>query len=207
MGYRSLEECVLDLERNGHLVRVTEEVDPYLEMAAIHLRVFERGGPALLFENVKSSAFRAVSNLFGTLDRSRFMFRDAFARVKTLVEMKYDPVRALRHPFRHLGVLSSAMSALPRRQRRGAPISFGTAQLSELPQIVNWPRDGGPFITLPQVLTEDLHRPGVMNANLGMYRIQMAGNEYVPDCEAGMPLNVSIFVGGPPAHTLVPEQA
>ncbi|HEX6134242.1 MAG TPA: UbiD family decarboxylase [Longimicrobiales bacterium] len=219
MGYPSLEACVRDLERNGQLIRIREEVDPHLEMAAIHMRVFERGGPALLFENVKGSPFRAVSNLFGTLDRSRFMFRDTLERVQTLVELKYDPLRALRHPVRHLASLAAATSAMP---RRAAARSFDTTRVGALPQIVNWPADGGPFITLPQVLTEDIRRPGVLHANLGMYRIQMAGNEYVLDREvglhyqihrgigvhqaianaAGVPLKVSIFVGGPPAHTL-----
>ena len=67
MLYRSLEDCLLDLEKNGRLVRIKEEVDPFLEMAAIHLRVHETGGPALLFEHVKGSPFRAASNIFGTL--------------------------------------------------------------------------------------------------------------------------------------------
>ena len=49
MGYKSLAECVSDLEKHGHLLRIKEEVDPYLEMAAIHMRVYEAQGPALLF--------------------------------------------------------------------------------------------------------------------------------------------------------------
>ncbi|MET0396264.1 MAG: UbiD family decarboxylase [Longimicrobiaceae bacterium] len=222
MGYKSLEACVLDLERHGHLVRVREEVDPYLEMAAIHLRVFEHGGPAVFYERVRGSRFPAVSNLFGTLERSRFIFRDTLERVKALVDLKYDPVRALRSPLRYLPAARVATSALPLRRRRGAPVRFGTARVGELPQVVNWPMDGGPFITLPQVYSEDPDRPGVMGANLGMYRVQLAGNEYVPDREVGLhyqihrgigvhqaranaagePLRVSIFVGGPPAHTL-----
>ena len=91
MGYSSLAECIQDLERNQHLVRITREVDPYLEMAAIHLRVFKHGGPAVLFENVKGSPFPAVSNLFGTMDRCRFMFRDTLDKVKLLVNLKKDP--------------------------------------------------------------------------------------------------------------------
>jgi 4-hydroxy-3-polyprenylbenzoate decarboxylase len=67
MGYKSLAECVSDLEKHGHLIRIKEEVDPFLEAAAIHLRVFENEGPAVLFENIKGSKFPAVSNLFGTL--------------------------------------------------------------------------------------------------------------------------------------------
>jgi 4-hydroxy-3-polyprenylbenzoate decarboxylase len=222
MSYPSLHACAADLERHGHLIRITDPVDPYLEMAAIHMRVFESGGPALLFEHVKGSRFPAISNLFGTLPRARFLFRDTLARVQTLAALKYDPMRALRSPLRSLGLAPGAFAALPRRAARNAPIRHGTTRIGELPQIVNWPMDGGPFITLPQVYTEDIEKPGVMNANLGMYRIQLAGNEYAQDAEvglhyqihrgigvhqakanaAGRPLQVSVFVGGPPAHTL-----
>jgi 4-hydroxy-3-polyprenylbenzoate decarboxylase len=225
MGYRSLGDCVRDLERHGHLVRIREEVDPYLEMAALHRRVFERGGPALFFERVKGSPFPAVSNLFGTLERARFIFRDTLERVRTLVGLKYDPLAALRAPQRALPAALSAYAALPRRLRftaGGAPIQQGRTEIGKLPQIVSWPRDGGPFILLPQVYSEDLARPGVMNANLGMYRVQLGGNEYVQDREIGMhyqihrgigihqaraveagePLKVSIVVGGPPSHTV-----
>jgi 4-hydroxy-3-polyprenylbenzoate decarboxylase len=221
MGYNSLRACLTDLERHGHLVRVTEEVDPHLEMAAVHMRVYDAGGPAVLFERVKGCAFPAVSNLFGTLDRSRFIFRDTLRRVQSLVELKYDPVRVAKQPLRYLPVTPTALAALPRRVRR-APILHGATTIGALPQIVNWPMDGGPFITLPQVYTEDVGAPGVMKANLGMYRIQLGGNDYVQDREiglhyqihrgigvhqaraneAGVPLQVSVFVGGPPAHTL-----
>ena len=54
MAYQSLEDCLLDLESNGQLIRIKEETDPLLQMAAIHLKVFEAHGPALLFENVIS---------------------------------------------------------------------------------------------------------------------------------------------------------
>ena len=65
MGYKSLQDCIEDLEKHGHLLRIAEEVDPQLEMAAIHLKVFAKGGPAILFEKVKGSKYRALSNLFG----------------------------------------------------------------------------------------------------------------------------------------------
>lgn len=100
MGYKSLEECVVDLERHGHLIRIKEEVDPYLEMAAIHMRVFDVEGPALYFENIKGSKFPAVSNLFGTLDRSKFMFRDTLEHVKKLTDVKMDPSRVLKKTIR-----------------------------------------------------------------------------------------------------------
>jgi 4-hydroxy-3-polyprenylbenzoate decarboxylase len=220
MGYPSLQACIADLEKNGHLIRIKEEVDPYLQMAAIHLRVFEHQGPAILFENVKGSKFPAVSNLFGTLERSKFIFRDSLEQVKTLVELKNDPIKAIKHPFKYANVALTALSALPMKVGASAPVSFGKAKISDLPQIVNWPLDGGPFVTMPQVYTEDADNPGIMDANLGMYRIQLAGNDYIRNQEIGLhyqlhrgigvhqtkanakgqPLKVSIFVGGPPSH-------
>jgi 4-hydroxy-3-polyprenylbenzoate decarboxylase len=220
MGYPSLQACVADLEKNGHLIRIKEEVDPYLQMAAIHLRVYEHQGPAILFENVKGSKFPALSNLFGTLDRSKFIFRDTLDKIKTLVDLKTDPIKAIKRPFSYAHVALTALSALPMKTGKGAPINFGRTQISAIPQIINWPMDGGPFVTMPQVYTEDTDKPGIMNANLGMYRIQLGGNEYVQDKEIGLhyqlhrgigvhqtkanakgqPLKVSIFVGGPPSH-------
>lgn len=221
MGYRNLAECIADLEKHGHLVRIKEEVDPYLEMAAIHLRVYEKQGPALLFENVKGSPFKAVSNLFGTLARSKFMFRDSLPKVEQLVALRSDPIKALKNPFKYAGSALTALSALPLKQALFKN-TFQKTTIASLPQIVNWPMDGGPFITMPQVFTEDIDKPGVMNGNLGMYRIQLAGNDYVQDKEIGLhyqihrgigvhqtkanakgqPLKVSIFVGGPPSHPL-----
>jgi 4-hydroxy-3-polyprenylbenzoate decarboxylase len=218
--YNSLQACVTDLEKHGRLVRIKEEVDPCLQIAAIHLRVFEQNGPAILFENVKGSKFPAVSNLFGTLDRSKFIFRDTLDKIKTLVDLKSDPVQAIKHPFQYANIALTALSALPMKVGKNAPINFCKTTISELPQIVNWPLDGGPFVTMPQVYTEDADKPGIMNANLGMYRIQMAGNDYITDKEIGLhyqlhrgigvhqskanakgqPLKVSIFIGGPPSH-------
>ena len=220
MSYSSLKACITDLEKHGHLIRIKDAVDPYLQMAAIHLRVFEHGGPAILFENIKGNKFPAVSNLFGTLERSKFIFRDTLEKVKILVDLKSDPVKAIKNPFKYANVALTALSALPLKTGKNAPVNYGKCHISDLPQIVNWPRDGGPFVTMPQVYTEDIDNPGIMNANLGMYRIQLAGNNYLPDSEAGLhyqlhrgigvhqskanakgePLMVSIFVGGPPSH-------
>lgn len=219
--YRSLEECVVDLEKNGHLVRVTEEVDPHLEMAAIHLKVHEAGGPALLFENVKGTKYRAVSNLFGTLERSKFIFRRTWEAAHQVIALRNDPMQALKHPFQNISAGWSATKALPMQSRSGFS-AMQEIQISDLPRIKHWPMDGGAFITLPQVYTEDPDKPGIMNSNLGMYRIQMDGNDYVLNQEVGLhyqihrgigihqakanrkgePLKVSVFVGGPPAHTI-----
>jgi 4-hydroxy-3-polyprenylbenzoate decarboxylase len=222
MGYISLEQCLLDLEKNGHLVRVKEEVDPYLEMAAIHLRVHEAKGPALLFERVKGSRFRAASNIFGTMDRSRFIFRDTLSRVKQLVALKNDPMAALKQPLQHIGTALAAAGAFPLKDPVSKPIFYEEIAISELPQVHHWPMDGGAFVTLPQVYSEDIDQPGTGKSNLGMYRIQLSGNNYVQEKEIGLhyqlhrgigvhqskanakgrPLKISCFVGGPPAHTV-----
>jgi len=222
MGYKSLAHCVSDLEKHGRLIRIREEIDPHLEAAAIHLRVYEHQGPALLFENLKGTRFPAVSNLFGTLDRSTFMFRDSLDKIKTLVDLKSDPLKAIKSPLKYAGVGLTALSALPWQTGFRSPIKFGKIQISDLPQITNWPMDGGPFVTMPQVYTEDIENPGIMNANLGMYRIQLGGNDYIKNKEIGLhyqlhrgigvhqtkanakgePLKVSIFIGGPPSHPL-----
>lgn len=222
MSYASLEECLLDLEKNGHLLRVKEEVDPYLEMAAIHLRVFEAKGPALLFENVKGCRFRAASNIFGTIERSKFIFRNTLQLVQKLIQLKEDPVKALRHPFTNLKAGFAAAKAFPLLNPLSKPVLYEEISIHDLPQIHHWPMDGGAFVTLPQVYTEDIDQPGIMRSNLGMYRIQLSGNEYEPDQEIGLhyqlhrgigvhqnkangknlPLKVSCFVGGPPAHSV-----
>jgi 4-hydroxy-3-polyprenylbenzoate decarboxylase len=219
MAYSSLEACLIDLEKNGQLIRVKEEVDPYLEMAAIHLRVHEAKGPALLFERVKGTRYRAASNIFGTLERSRFIFRDTYALVQQLIELKNDPLKALKNPFRNIKTGLAALKALPKKSNSH---SFEEIRISDLPLIHHWPMDGGAFVTLPQVYSEDINHPGIMQSNLGMYRIQLTGNDYIPNKEIGLhyqlhrgigihqtlannkglPLKVSCFAGGPPAHTL-----
>lgn len=222
MGYKSLKACLEDLEKHGHLLRIKEEVDPDVEMAAIHLRVHEMGGPALLFERVKGTSFQCASNIFGTLERSKFIFRDTLPAMQKLIEVKNNPLNALKHPFRYMEIMGTALSALPRRNPFSKPVLFEETTIDKLPLITHWPMDGGAFVTLPQVYTEDLDKPGIMNANLGMYRIQLSGNDYVMNREIGLhyqlhrgigvhqskaakkgrPLKVSVFVGGPPSHTL-----
>jgi 4-hydroxy-3-polyprenylbenzoate decarboxylase len=162
-----------------------------------------------------------VSNLFGTIDRARFMFRDSLERVRRMVELKINPSDAYRRPWRYIGVGRKALSLWPLFVRR-ATITDNETNFSQLPQQVSWPDDGGAFITLPQVYTEDALRPGWQHSNLGMYRIQLSGGRYEPDREvglhyqihrsigvhhaaamrAGQPFRVNIFVGGPPAMML-----
>lgn len=221
MGCRSLKKCVADLESAGHLVRLEDEVDPYLEAAEIQRRVYKSGGPAVLFTNVRSCQFPLVSNLFGTIERARFMFRDTLPAVRRLIELKSEPAELAKKPFRLFSVAKTALRMRPKKCRYG-PVQANESTIDRLPQLKCWPDDGGAFITLPQVYTENVEQPGLMKSNLGMYRVQLSGGQYHENEEVGLhyqihrgigvhhaaairqgkPFRVNIFVGGTPAMTL-----
>jgi 4-hydroxy-3-polyprenylbenzoate decarboxylase len=218
MSYASLRECVDDLERHRQLVRIETPVDAHLEAAAIHRRVHAAGGPAIYFANVTGCRFPMVSNLFGTMERTRLMFRDALHGVEQLVQLRANPPAALAEIWKYWRAPLDALYMLPKYVGSG-PILDGQTTVSQLPQMQSWPRDGGPFVTLPIVYSEDVREPGLRRSNLGMYRVQLAGNQYQQDAEiglhyqihrsigvhhaaareAGKPFRVNIFVGGPPS--------
>ncbi len=219
MNYSSLRDCVIDLKAHGHLIEITQEVNPNLEMAEIQRRVYETLGPALLFKNVIGSPFEAVSNIYGTNERIDFLFGEKIDRIKKIIEIKSNPELVFRNPSKYLSSLMTAYRALPIKRRTG---KWYKTSISHLPLIVSWPKDGGAFITLPQVLTLPPGEKSLLRSNLGMYRIQMSGNEYEENREVGLHyqlhrgigihhtmykessdlFKVSIFVGGPPAHAV-----
>ncbi len=221
MKFKTLEDTVTFLKREGELAVVDQEIDPYLEMAEITRQVHRAGGPALLFPRVKNSDFPALSNLFGTWKRTVKVFEPQLDQVRALVDLKSDPGLALTSPGRLPAALKAAAHALPVRIPSKLGLSRTTA-IDRLPMIQCWPKDGGAFVLLPQVFSRPPGARGVMTSNLGMYRIQISGNDYAYNrevglhyqihrgiaahheaaLEAGTPLKVSIFIGGPPAHTL-----
>jgi len=139
--YKSTIDLINDLEKHGHLIRIKEEVDPNLEMAAIQLRVFENNGPAIFFENIKGCEFQAVSNLFGTLERSKFIFRETLGKVQQLVELKNNPIKAIKSPFKNLSLGWFALNSLPKKTS-GLPAGFSETTIDKLPLIKCWPNDG-----------------------------------------------------------------
>ena len=222
MKHRSTRDVVDDLAKGDRLIQVEEPINPHLEMAEIQRRVYSSGGPAILFTNVIGCRFPMVSNLFGSIDQARYLFRDTLESVRRLIELKIDPTALTRHPLRYGWSPLTAIRMLPRKVRRG-PVMEGRIELSDLPRLKCWPEDGGAFVTLPQVLSADpLHPRNPMRVNLGMYRVQISGNDYDPKSEAGLhyqihrgigvhhraaidsgtSLNVSVTVGGTPAMTL-----
>lgn len=221
MGYRNLRQCVHDLESNGHLVRCSDEVDAHLEAAEIQRRVFLNDGPAVLFDNVRNCSFPMVSNLFGSLPRAHFIFRDTLEWVRRVIELKTDSSAFWKQPLRYWKAPWIGMRMRPRKCRRGPVLACQTT-VDQLPQLTSWPDDGGAFITLPQVYTEHADQPGLQRANVGMYRVQLSGGEYQSNEEIGLhyqihrgigvhhaaairsgkPLRVNVFVGGSPAMNL-----
>ena len=221
MGYRSLSECVRDLEQNGHLVRISEPIDANLEAAEIQRRVYASGGPAILFDNVVNCRFPLVSNLFGTLDRARYIFRDSFENVQRAIQLKVAPEEAMKRPLKYWRAPLIAWQMRPKTVRSGSVLQ-NKIKISDLPKLKSWPDDGGPFVTLPQVYSEDVTDSGPNKSNMGMYRVQLSGNSYQTDSEvglhyqihrgigvqhrtaidAGKPFRVNVFVGGNPAMTV-----
>ena len=220
VAYSSLRACVVDLERHGQLVRVSAPLDPRLVIPEIQRRLYAAQGPAVLFERVEGTPFPALANLFGTIERCRFLFRDSLALVEAAIRAKADPTAVLRAPWKFARLPFAGLRSLPRTRWVRAPVLARHTTIDQLPKIVSWPDDGGPFITLPQVYSEDPNDPRPLRSNLGMYRVQLSGNDYAADevglhyqihrgigihhaaaAKRGEPLRVSIFVGGPPAHT------
>jgi UbiD family decarboxylase len=213
--HRNLRSFLDLLRRENDLVTVDCEVDPYLEVAEIHRRVIERGGPALLFTRVKGSGFPVVTNLFGTPKRIELAFgprpeqfvKELVSVAESLLPPKLSEVwrhRSLAREFLRLGTRNSSHGPV-------TEVIDQPARLNELPVLTTWQGDGGPFITLPLVYTE---HPLTRKHNLGIYRMQIhdantaglhwqiqkgGGFHYRVAEQLGQPLAVSVFLGGPPA--------
>ncbi|HYE65370.1 MAG TPA: UbiD family decarboxylase [Pyrinomonadaceae bacterium] len=216
--HRNLRSFLDLLARENDLVTIETEVDPYLELAEVHRRVIERGGPALLFKRVKGSRYPVVTNLFGSVSRIERAFG---SKPETLVREAVHVAESLLPPrpaqlWQHRALALEALRLGTRNVRR-APVTEvldRPARLDELPVLTTWHEDGGPFITLPLVYTE---HPVTGKHNLGMYRMQRynaqttglhwqihkGGGFHYHEAEAlGQPLLVTVFLGGPPALIL-----
>lgn len=222
MIYKSLQACVNDLDSSNQLIRIKSEVSADLEMAEIHRRVYDAKGPAILYENIKGSPFRALSNLYGTNERVNYIFKSTLDKVKRLIEIKAQPDRLLKNPLHYWKTPYTAWTALPKKISIKPPSMYGSTSIDKLPLLRSWPLDAGGFITLPQVLSMPPGSKNIMDSNLGMYRIQLNGNEYNLNEEIGLhyqihrgigihhqlynhsdqEFKVAIYVGGLPSHAL-----
>ncbi|MCA1593619.1 MAG: UbiD family decarboxylase [Acidobacteria bacterium] len=216
--HRNLRSYLDLLKREKDLLEIEAEVDPYLELAEVHRRVIERGGPALMFRRVKGSRYSVVTNLFGTERRIGLAFGpkpEALVREAVHVAESLLPPRP-SELWRHRALALEALKLGTRRVRRGpvTEVLDSPARLDELPVLTTWQEDGGPFFTLPLVYTE---HPATGKHNLGMYRMQRydtgatgihwqihkgGGFHYHEAEKRGEPLPVTMFLGGPPALIL-----
>ena len=216
--HRNLRTFLDLLTREKEIITIEAEVDPYLEAAEIHRRVIEKGGPALLFKRVKGTAYPVVTNLFGTARRIELAFGP---KPEALVRDFVKIAEALLPPrgaelWKHRALALDVLK-LGTRKTKSAPVTEvleRPARLKELPVLTTWQEDGGPFITLPLVYTEN---PKTHKHNLGIYRLQVyddhstglhwqiqkGGGFHYNEAESlGQRLPVTVFLGGPPALIL-----
>ncbi len=216
--HRSLRTYLDVLKREKEIVTIETEVDPYLELAEVHRRVIQQAGPALLFTKVKGSSFPVVTNLFGTKKRIDLAFG---AKPQEFVREMVHVAEALLPPrpaelWQHRS-LALEFLKLGTRNTKRAPVSeviVRPARLDQLPVLTTWQEDGGPFITLPLVYTEN---PTTGKHNLGIYRMQVydahttglhwqiqkgGGFHYNEAERLGKSLPVTVLLGGPPALIL-----
>jgi len=206
------------LDREGDLVKIKAEVDPFLELAEVHRRVIAMGGPALLFERVKGSPYPVTTNLFGTelrIERAFGPKPEALVREAVKVaEVMLPPRPAKLWQHRNLALEALRLGTMNTNRAPVTQVMDKPARLDQMPVLTTWQEDGGPFITLPLVYTE---HPGTGKHNLGMYRMQRfdaqttgihwqihkgGGFHYHEAESVNQALPLTTFLGGPPALIL-----
>ncbi len=171
----SLQDFISLLESKNQLVRIHEEIDPVLEIAEISDRVMKKGGPALLFENVKGSRFPVLINAYGSYQRMSWALgvedmEEHASRLRNL--LKTHPPQSFWDKLKIVPKLLEVAKSLPKEVSK-APcqeVVMEEVDLNQLPILKCWPKDGGKFITLPMVITKD---PDTGIRNVGLYRMQV----------------------------------
>lgn len=206
------------LKKEKELVEIEDEIDPHLDLAEIQRRAVAKKGPALLFQKVKGTAFPVATNLYGSQKRIDLAFGQRPERlIKRLVEFAetfFPPKFKKMWDVKDLGL---QLLRVGQKTVKEAPVlayQIPSGNLKQLPQIQCWPEDGGPFLTLPLVYTENPH---TRKSNLGMYRNQIhdenfcgmhfqihrgGGFHYFEAEKRNESLPVHIYLGGPPALTI-----
>ncbi|QGT99043.1 UbiD family decarboxylase associated with menaquinone via futalosine [Candidatus Syntrophocurvum alkaliphilum] len=220
MAFKDLREFVEFLEKRGELIRVTEEVDPELEITEITDRVSKAYGPALLFENVKGSNFPLLINGFGSEERMALSLRvdsldDIAQEIIDLLDIADNVPSSMLDKVKILPKLAQLASYIPKTIKTGPcqeVVDYEPA-LSKFPILKCWPEDAGKFITLPHIYTKN---PTNGKRNAGMYRLQVfddkttgmhwhthhdGAENYRMHCEMGKPTEVAVVLGGDPAIT------
>jgi len=226
LKYKDLREFIDFLEKRGELKRISEPVDPHLEITEICDRTLKGGGPALLFENPIGYNTPVLCNLFGTEQRVALgMGQEHLSSLREVGELlaylrQPDPPKGLKDAWDKIPVLKKVLNMAP-RVIKNAPCQTHVKQgeavdLGELPIQTCWPEDAGPLITWPLVITRG---PNKERQNLGIYRLQViAKNKLIMrwlshrggalDFQAwqqqnpGKPYPVAVALGADPATIL-----
>ena len=220
MAYRDQREFIKRLEQAGELRRIERRISPHLEITEIAARVMHSSGPALLFENVEGSELPVSINLMGSRRRMAMALgvedvEEIAARIDSLISTKV--------PESLLGKLAllpklQELAGYPPRTVRDGPVREMVERdtdvdLGRLPVLTCWPKDGGPYVTLPQVITRC---PATGMRNVGMYRMQVfdrnttgmhwhlhkdGARHFEQAKSLGARLEVAVALGGDPALT------
>ncbi|KIC93751.1 menaquinone biosynthesis decarboxylase [Flavihumibacter solisilvae] len=221
MAYKNQQEFIAALEKAGELIRITSYVDPHLEIAEITDRISKsgNGGKALLFENT-GYAFPVLMNAYGSEKRMCMALGvekldDVSREIESLFKMLTRPKESILDKLNMLPKLGQFASWMPKvRSGRGEcqEIIQREPDITKLPVITCWPKDGGPFVTLPIIHTKD---PNTMIRNVGMYRMQVFGpaltgmhwhkhkvsaKHFAEYKKAGKRMPVAVALGGDPVY-------
>ncbi len=226
MKYKDLRDFIKQLEKQGELIRITVEVDPYLEMTEISDRVLKQEGPALLFENPKGSNIPVLANLFGTPHRVAMgMGADSVTELRAVGELlaylkEPEPPKGMKDAMEKIPVFKKVLNMAPKLINNPPcqeVIRIGDeVDLSVFPIQTCWPDDAAPLITWPLVITKG---PNKEHQNLGIYRQQVIGKNKVimrwlahrggaldfkewQEAHPGEPFPISVALGADPATIL-----
>jgi len=226
LQFTDLREFIAYLEKQGQLVRISQPVDPKLEMTEICDRTLKKRGPAILFENPVGHSMPVLGNLFGTEQRIAYAMGETEVSAlreigKLLAFLKEpEPPKGLKDIWEKAPIFKQVLNMNP-KQINKAPcqknrITGDDIDLSKLPVQTCWPGDAGPLITWPLVITKG---PNKDRQNLGIYRMQVIGKNKLimrwlshrggaldfkewQDQHPGEPFPVAIALGADPATTL-----
>jgi 4-hydroxy-3-polyprenylbenzoate decarboxylase len=220
MFFSSMKAFIDALKQQGDLLEIDREVDPYLEISEISHRFVKENGPALLFKHVKGANFPVAQNLFASSARISLALGvshpdEVGERIRNIIRQKTPQGFSDK-----LSLFSRLLEAakFPPKQVKHAPVqevvlTEKEVNLDILPVITCWPLDGGPYLTLPQVITED---PETGIRNVGMYRMQKfdatttgmhwqqhkhGASHFEKYREMGKKMPVCVALGGPPVLT------
>ena len=187
MKFRDIREFIAFLEERGELCRVSTSVETKLEIAEIADRMIKSGGPALLFENPKGYDTPVLINIFSSERRMCWALGledldEVASRVQGVLDLVQGPPQGIAGKLRTLGQLANLASVRPRTVSnppcQDVVLQGQEVDLHKFPNLHCWPMDGGPYITLPLVITRD---PETGVQNYGTYRMQVYDH-----CTTGM---------------------